>query len=88
MTTINLTERSLQVFKNCAEEANEWGGYPWVCMIPDLDFKRDRGNLSDLIKKGLIRIDDNDGKKNPRSMNIVFTDAGRAFALELGITIS
>lgn len=81
---INLTTRSLEIFKACLDEAVHWNGSPWVCMIHNLEFKRDRGNLTDLVKKGLIVIQDNEGKGNPKDKTVEFTRLGRVYALELG----
>ena len=85
--TTQLTPKSLQVFLKCAREADCFDGSPWVSVIP-LNFKNDRGNLSDLVKKGFIEIDDNGGKGNAKDMCIDFTKKGIALANEHGITCS
>lgn len=80
---IELTHQSLKVFIACAKEADNWSGEPFVCMI-DLNLKSDRGNLADLVKKGLIEIHD-DAEGKPQDMYIQFTELGILLANSYGI---
>lgn len=76
-----LTADSLATFKLYANDAPNWGGNPWVSHGNISPTKAMRGNLSDLVQKGLIEIQWNDHKY------IQFTAAGHELATELGIAI-
>ncbi len=58
MEGLELTKRSLEIFLEFAEDAKNWSGTPWVNDGNIWLDKEDRGNLADLIKKGLIVIRD------------------------------
>ena len=81
---IQLTNQSLKVFIACAKEAHNWSGEPFVCMI-DINLKSDRGNLADLVKKGLIEIHDYEAVFRPQDMYIRFTESGILLANSHGI---
>ena len=85
--TFDLTAASLETFKIYAEDAANWSGTPWVQgnVSPT---KAQRGNLSDLVKKGLIAIEDCEGKGRPKDMVVVFTATGKALAESLGISLT
>jgi hypothetical protein len=82
--TTTLTDRSLEVFLLYAEDAVWWSGMPFV-LLSNVSFTDDmKGNLSDLVKKGLIEIDnrfDNDS-------HIEFTAKGKELATEHGIDVT
>lgn len=78
---VNLTPDSLKTFKLYAEDAGNWGGTPWVNgNVTCTDAMR--GNLSDLVKKGLIEIHDYDGEGY-----VKFTASGKVLAESLGTPI-
>lgn len=82
-TTIKLTPDTIETFTLYAEDAGNWSGNPWVSVGNITCTREMRGNLSDLVQKGLIRIEDaGDGDKY-----IVFTDSGLELARVLGIEI-
>lgn len=78
----NLTAASHDLFMRYAQDAQNWGGEPWVSEGNIQPTKWERGNLVDLQKKNLITINKIDGMAY-----INFTDAGRAYALRFGTTI-
>ena len=81
---VEITEASKEVFRLYAEDAGNWcGGCPWVSDGNIEPTKEQRGNLSDLVKKGLIKIQDSDGQKF-----LEFTESGVEFANTLGIDLS
>jgi hypothetical protein len=81
MTTLTLTPASHETFMLYAEDADNWSGYPWVSDGNVFLTKEQRGNLSDLVQKGLITLGEDGG------MNfVVFTEAGRAYAEAHGVT--
>jgi hypothetical protein len=57
-----------------------WDGNPWVSVGNVRLTKAQVGNLSDLVQKGLIEIENYDV-----DTYIVFTDAGEELAESLGI---
>ena len=75
--TIELTAASLATFLEYADDAGNWGDEPWVSNGNIECTKEMRGNLSDLVKKGLIKI-----CGNGKSQFIRFTAAGAALAAE------
>lgn len=81
MKAEELTAASLETFKLYAADAGNWSGEPMVSNgYPNM--KQIRGNLSDLVKKGLVGIFKDEGVEF-----LYFTDAGKAFAAENGIRI-
>ena len=79
----NLTEASLDLFLAYAEDADNWSGMPWVSIGNVGVDKHARGNLSDLVKKGLIEIGESDGDSY-----VTFTDAGKDLAAAHGVDLS
>lgn len=77
-----LTAASLEVFLLYADDAPNWSGTPWVSEGNIQTDKQMRGNLSDLVKKGLIQIRGMGG-----SQYIVFTEAGKTLASQHGMSI-
>lgn len=83
MTPQALTADSQATFALYAEDAGNWDGCPWVS-IGNIDCtKAMRGNLSDLVQKGLINIHEDDGDKY-----VAFTPAGVEYAATIGIDLS
>lgn len=81
---IEITEASQKVFWLYADDAASWcGGCPWVSEGNISPTKEQRGNIGDLVKKGLIKINESDGQKY-----ITFTQAGVEFAKTLGIDLT
>lgn len=82
MRDTEITETSLQFFKELAGDANDWDGTPLlggnVVMTKEL-----RGNLTQLKHEGLLITEKADGHDWIR-----FTEKGRDFARELGIWMS
>lgn len=76
-----ITERSKELFADYARDAGNWSGNPLVGGNVG-GSKEDRGNLTQLKQAGLLATFESDGHKW-----ISFTDAGRAFAAELGIAL-
>jgi len=76
----NITEQSLKLFLEYAEDSDNWSGYPLVGGNVG-GSKEDRGNLTQLKRAGLITTWNDDGTW------ISFTDAGKALALEHGIEV-
>jgi hypothetical protein len=77
-----LTPATLAVFIAYAEDAPNWSGTPWVSAGNVECTKATRGNLSDLVQKGLIVIDESYGDTFIR-----FTSAGLDLAAECGIQV-
>ena len=77
-----LTTASHDLFMFYAEDAGEWSGTPWVDGNITLT-KQQRGNLSDLVQKGLMHVHAYD-----RDNIVIFTDAGKAYAAEHGVDLS
>ena len=79
MENINnsLSPASLALFIELANKAGEWAGQP---LFEGSD--AERGNLTDLKKKGLVTTYEDRGDSF-----IIFTDAGDALALENGISL-
>lgn len=88
MTANDLTPASLETFKTYAKDAGNWSGYPWVSHGNVNCTNQMRGNLSDLVQKGLIEIQDSEGRGRAKDMYVQFTDAGKALATELGISLN
>ena len=93
ITGKNLTPRSLEVFLLYAEDAEHWGGEPYVT-LSNVNFTNDmRGNLSDLVQKKLITIHslgttDKDDPTFNNDTYIKFTQAGRTLAAYNGVNVS
>lgn len=66
-----------------AQDAANWSGTPWVSDGNIEPTKEQRGNLSDLVKKGFIQIERDDA-----GTFIVFTETGREYAVAHGVDIS
>lgn len=77
-----LTPDTLETFLLYAEDAGNWSGCPWVSIGNIAPTRQMRGNLSDLVQKGLVQINDDGGDKY-----MTFTKTGEALALEHGIQI-
>lgn len=79
MTATDLSQESLEVFYLYAEDAINWSFNPWVS-IGNVDCTaKMRGNLTDLVKKGYIKI----GVSNCETY-IDFTQRGIDLAYDLG----
>jgi hypothetical protein len=79
---IKLTPRSLEIFKQAAEDAGNWSGTP--CLGGNFDFtKEDRGNLTQLKRAKLLTTFRDNGEEW-----IQFTQLGREFAAFNGILIT
>lgn len=79
-----LTPDTLATFLLYAHDAGNWGNLPWVSQGNITCTKAMRGNLTDLIKKGLIDIHDYDKGES----YIQFTAEGKALAAKHGIDLS
>lgn len=73
---INLTPASLDTLLEYAFDAGNWSYHPYVSQGNVTCTKAMRGNLSDLVQKGLIVIHD----EGTRESYITFTEAGVAVA--------
>ncbi|HHJ15903.1 MAG TPA: hypothetical protein ENJ80_04310 [Gammaproteobacteria bacterium] len=78
MTTIKLTAASKKLFLALANDAENWSGTPMF-----EGSKSERGNLTDLKKKGLVTTDTDEGV-----LWVGFTDTGIAYAAQEGIDMS
>ena len=77
-----LTPTSLALFLDYAEDAGHWAGTPLVGgNVPTT--RETRGNISDLVMKGLISISKSEGDSW-----LFFTDQGIEFADQFGINLS
>jgi hypothetical protein len=81
LNQVELTEASKALFVAYAKDAGNWSGTPMVGGNVG-GSKEDRGNLTDLKKKGLITTFRDDGCDW-----ISFTDLGQEYAKELGIDL-
>lgn len=84
---MQLTTRSQEIFMAFAKDAGNWSGMPIIGANVDIQGSQDRGNLSDLVQKGLISIHDDKNQGQATVQFICFTEAGKAFAKENGVTI-
>lgn len=76
-----LTPESLELFHLLALDAGNWGGIPcWGGNVGG--HKADRGNLTDLKRKGLVWTDRANG-----CQWVHFTPEGKALAAALGVTL-
>lgn len=74
---MNITAKSAELFADIAREAVNWDGTPWVgelCLSA-----AERGNLSDLVQKGLITVE----QYAPGETYIKFTATGTERAGEV-----
>jgi len=76
-----LTEKSHALFMHYANDAGNWDGMPMIDGT-----KEERGNLTDLKKAGLITTQP-DGD-NKLVTWLIFTEKGKAYALENGVEIT
>ncbi len=84
---MKLTKATRETLIMYAEELARWDGTPWVSAGEIRPTKAQRGNLADLVKKGLIKIIDNERKGRTEDMWILFTEAGAVVAKGYGIDI-
>lgn len=75
---MNLTAESLTLFLDLANDAGNWSGTPLVDIT-----NAERGNLTDLKRKGLLSTMESDGDSFA-----MFTAAGVALAASHGIDIA
>lgn len=81
---MNITETSKTLFLAYARDAGNWSGQPLVGGNVSVGgSKEERGNLTQLKRAKLITTFVDDG-----CTWIQFTDAGKAFASENGVTIN
>lgn len=78
---LGITYTSFEVFLAYARDAGNWSGMPLVGGNVG-GSKQERGNLTQLKQAGLIKTEISDGLTW-----IVFTDAGKQFASEMGCPI-
>lgn len=78
---MTLTEQSKTLLTDALRYAYDFENTgPWVCeVIEDKDMSRLRGNLSDLVQKGLICIVDDQGEGNQADMMISFCEEAFTF---------
>jgi len=81
-TTTTLTPASHEAFMAYAKDADNWGGNPLVGGNVG-GGREERGNLTDLKRKGLIETFEDD-----RCTFVHFTQAGRAYAEANGVNTS
>lgn len=74
---MNITDTSKQIFMSYAADAGNWSGCPMID-----GNKQERGNLTQLKKAGLI-----DTFRDEGCLWLVFTEDGKKFAAENGVTI-
>ncbi len=88
-TAHSLTAESLEVFTMYAKDSENWDGNPWVTVGNVRLTKAQTGNLSDLVQKGLIEVEDSEPNTYFGSLStyVVFTQAGEALAQSLGIDL-
>lgn len=81
---IELTQASHELFMEYAYDAPNWDGTPWASEgnVP-LDASR-RGNLSDIIKKGLVESHEYE----PGAYFLTFTRIGKMYAKANGEDLS
>lgn len=82
--TITLTPATHETFMTYAEDAGNWSGNPYVSEGNVACTRETRGNLSDLVKKGLIRI----VPPSDIGSYVVFTPLGVEYAAQHGIDLS
>lgn len=80
--SIQLTEKSNALFLAFANDAGNWSGTPLIGGNVEMT-RAKRGNLSDLVQKGLVMVSD-DGEGNTW---VHFTRAGVDYANEHGVDL-
>jgi hypothetical protein len=97
---IKITEASKKVFLLYAKDAPNWSFQPYVSHGNISPTKQQRGNLSDLVQKGLIKIEigqvqqeywtrsGSNWVKDIPAPFVVFTEAGIQYAETLGIDLT
>lgn len=73
---MELTVESKKLFKEFALDADNWSGMPLVNGNVEVN-RKTRGNLSDLVKKGLVKVETSDGDEW-----VIFTEEGKKLAFE------
>jgi len=73
---MEMTVESKKLFKEFALDAGNWSGIPLVNGNVEVN-RKTRGNLSDLVKKGLVKVVTDSGCEW-----VVFTNEGKKLALE------
>ena len=87
MNATTLTPATLATFSLYADDSANWSGCPWVSAGNVKCTLAMRGNLSDLVKKDLIEMTDNEGRGRADDMYLTFTEAGESLAERLGFSI-
>lgn len=77
-----ITDQSLDTFLMYARDACNWNGMPLIGGNVG-GSKQERGNLTDLKKKGFIKTFEEDRK----CVFIEFTEKGKTLALKYGIIV-
>ena len=85
---MELTQRSQAIFLAFAKDAGNWSGCPWINGNVEIHTHEDRGNLADLVKKGLITIHHDHGDNGLPMSFIMFTETGKAYAKQNGVIVS
>jgi len=84
MSKSSLAENAKQLFVMYVNDAGNWSGEPLVGgNVSLLGSKEDRGLLTHLKRAGLVTTFVDEGNSW-----IQFTDAGKAFAAELGLSLT
>lgn len=78
---MNLTQQSKALFLEYAKDACNWSGTPLVGGNVSSS-QEANGNLTQLKRAGLVKTNEYDG-----AMWLDFTEAGKAYALSLGVTV-
>lgn len=76
MNTQDLTTDTLALFLELAKDAGNWNGMPLLAVLTPAE----KGNLTDLKKKGLVKIEKEDG-----SEWVIFSVEGLRLAVDHGI---
>lgn len=82
MIHTELTPDSLKLFHYLADEKSRFGDDPYLEDLRTMS-QADNGNITDLKKRGLIRVDEMTYGKHL----VVFTPEGTKLAVSLGIDI-
>lgn len=81
---IQLTADSLETFLKYVRDAGNWDYCPWISGGNVECTKAMRGNISDLVQKGLILTHDHEGMGRAKDMYLTFTETGRQLAAKHG----
>lgn len=81
MARIELTQASHELFMDYAKDADNWSGNPWVSTGNVECGAKRRGNLADIIKKGLIETHEYDEGE----YYVSFTKLGKMYAKANGV---